>query len=274
MVATKSFAYDIAVENEDGVTIYYSYINDGKELAVVQPTNDVIYRIPPSVMVDGIELPVTRIDDKAFRNSNVAILELPEGIKSIGESAFYGCSLLKTIKIPNSVEGKIADFCFSGCGTLTSIQIGENITEIGKYAFLDCKKLEKMILPDKVATIGDKAFSGCSSLTTISFGSGISSISGDGPFYNCPSLEKIIIRDLSAWCRVTNGSDNPVQNRYIYSDEDTQIKDLIIPNDVTCIAECAFLSCNSIETITVPNSVQIIDKELLLNYLNVCGLMT
>ena len=53
MVSIKSFAADIAVENEDGVTIYYSYINDGKELAVVQPTNDVICRIPGICRVTG-----------------------------------------------------------------------------------------------------------------------------------------------------------------------------------------------------------------------------
>lgn len=60
MVSIKSFAAEIAVENEDGVTIYYSYINDGKELAVVHEnlyTNDVIFRIPQSVVVDGEELP-------------------------------------------------------------------------------------------------------------------------------------------------------------------------------------------------------------------------
>lgn len=60
----------------------------------------------------GKNYQVTRIEDEAFKSSTVAILELPEGIKSIGKAAFYECKLLKTVKIPNSVEGGISKAVF------------------------------------------------------------------------------------------------------------------------------------------------------------------
>ena len=268
MVTTKSFAYDLAVKNENGVTICYSYINDGKELAVVQPTSPYSYnidtiRIPQSVVVNGEELPVTRIEDKAFQNSKVAIIELPDGLKSIGSNAFYGCNLLETIKIPDSVEGKIGDECFYNCVLLSSVQIGENIAEIGSKAFYGCKILKKMILPNKVAIIGAGAFYNCTSLTTISFGSGISQINYNSsypPFGKCTSLKKIIIRDISAWCRVSgfNSSNHPLSDRQIYSDESTPITDLVIPDGVASIEQYTFYGCTGIKTVNVSNSVQII----------------
>lgn len=115
-----------------------------------------------------------------------------------------------------------------------------------------------MILPDKVARIENNAFMNCNSLTSISFGSGISYISGstsanDGPFYHCNSLNKIIIRDLSAWCNAILGGYY-LNGKQIYSAEDTQIKKLIIPDDVTCIKERTFSGCE-VETVIIPNSV-------------------
>ena len=223
MVGAKASAYNIAVANDEGVVICYNYINNSTELAVVKGTgsysyqNDVIYRIPKTVMVNGKELPVTRIEKEAFYNSKAVILEIPEGIKSIGESAFKSCKSLKTFKIPDSVEGEIGKDCFNGCEMLTSVQIGENITSIGTNAFNGCKKLVKVVLPDKVSVVGTHSFNNCSSLASISFGSGISSFAGGGyasefSWEGCSALKKIIIRDLSAWCRLNfkTSSDNPI----------------------------------------------------------------
>lgn len=273
IVGAKASAYNIAVANDEGVVICYNYINNSTELAVVKGTgsysyqNDVIYRIPKTVMVNGKELPVTRIEKEAFYNSKAVILEIPEGIKSIGESAFKSCKNLKTFKIPDSVEGEIGKDCFNGCEMLTSVQIGENITSIGTNAFNGCKKLVKVVLPDKVSVVSTHSFNNCSSLASISFGSGISSFAGGGyssefSWEGCSALKKIIIRDLSAWCRLNfkTTSDNPISKAgNIYSDENTPIKDLVIPDDITCINKSAFYKCINIESVTIPNSVQSID---------------
>ena len=263
IVSTKSFAYDVAVENEDGVTICYSYINDGKELAVVKAespysySNDVIFNIPQTVKIDGMEYPVTRIDDEAFKNSTVVMIELPDGIKSIGESAFSLCKNLISIKIPDSVEGQIGKRCFYGCGMLKSVQIGEGITKIENNSFENCSKLEKVVLPDNVAVISATSFNGCTNLASISFGKGITSIIegyASHAWEGCSSLNKIIIRDLSAWCK----ADIKSIKGDVYFDEDTRIKDLVIPDDVVCIK--SVFSSTGIETLTIPNSVISIEK--------------
>lgn len=261
-------AYDIAVKNEDGVTIYYNYINDSTELAVVKGTSvydDVIYRIPSTVSVDGNTYPVTSIGAKAFYNSSVAIIDMPESITSIDELAFCSCKQLKSIVIPNSVIGSIPMYTFSGCSKLSSVTIGENITEIGDMAFQNCVSLEKVMLPNSVTIVRQRAFSGCSKLETIGFGSGISLIGwSPGPsdtFKDCNSLKKVVIGDLGAWCRATSIYDNPISKaKHIYSDEDTEITDLIIPEGVTNIHEDAFSYCEGLSTLRLPNTINTISR--------------
>ena len=274
MVGIKVFAYDIAVKNNDGVTIYYNYINNGKELAVAPKSSgsasyqdDVIYNIPQTVTIEGTEYPVTKIEESAFLKSKVVFLTIPEGIKNIGKDAFSQCAQLKSVKIPDSVTGELN--CFYGCEMLTSIEIGENITKIGNRAFVGCKKLEKIVFPDKVAEVNVTAFNDCNSLTTLSFGSGISKFTyTSSKWQNCNSLNKIIIRDLSAWCRadfvIDSGANSyytsPISKAgYIYSDENTRIKNLIIPNGISSIKRGSFLGCIGIESVTIPNSVTTVE---------------
>lgn len=61
-------------------------------------------------------------------------------VTSIGDQAFYGCSGLKSVKLPSSIT-EIGNNAFEGCSGLTSITIPNSITSIGDYAFLGCIKL-------------------------------------------------------------------------------------------------------------------------------------
>ena len=99
MVEAKSFAYDIAVENSDGVTIYYNYINEGLELEV---TNKNIYYyensytgnvvIPEEVTYMNRTRKVVVIGERAFSQSrSLTSVRIPNSIKEIGFQAFYGC---------------------------------------------------------------------------------------------------------------------------------------------------------------------------------------
>ena len=264
MVSNIALAYDITVANDEGVTLYYNYINDKKELSVASVDKSaVIVRIPQSVDVDGISLPVTDIAGSAFYQSNVVILDIPEGIKTIGSSAFSQCTQLNSVNIPDSFEGIIPYLCFYHCLKLSSVSLGKNVTGIGKEAFHNCSKLEKVVFPDKVAFIDNYAFQDCTNLNTVSFGSGITKIGTvelQSPFDGCSSLKKVIIRDLYAWCNVNFLGHNVAYGRNIYSDEETPIIDLIIPDNITTINDNVFYGAKGIETITIPNSVQIIGK--------------
>ena len=74
----------------------------------------------------------------------------------------------------------------------TNYSISNSVTNIGKYAFFDCKSLTSINIPNSVTNIGDRAFKGCISLTKINIPNSVTNI-GDGAFISCKSLININI---------------------------------------------------------------------------------
>ena len=98
-------------------------------------------------------------------------------VTSIGDSAFEGCDLLKSITIPDSVTS-IGEGAFFNCSSLTSITIPDSVTSIGTYAFFGCSSLTSIAIPDSVTSIGVRAFAVCRNLTSITIHDGVTSIGG------------------------------------------------------------------------------------------------
>lgn len=94
-------------------------------------------------------------------------------------------------------------------------------------------------------------------MTSVTIPSSVTCI-GEGAFYDCHSLKKVIVPDIVAWCSITFGdaSANPlIFAQHLYSDEYTEIKDLVIPDEVTIISNYAFSGCSGLTSVIIPNSV-------------------
>ena len=116
-------------------------------------------------------------------------LVIPDGVTSIGSSAFRGCTSLESIIIPDSVTS-IGDVAFSCCQSLQSINISDSVTNIGRSAFYNCTNLTSITIPDSVTSIGGMAFYNCKSLERIDIPDSVTSI-GEMVLYNCVSIKTI-----------------------------------------------------------------------------------
>ena len=112
-------AHDIEVMNADGVTIYYNYINDGTELAVTFRGDS--YAFYWDEYQGNVVIP-----------EEVTYMNRTRSVTSIGSQAFYKCSGLTSITIPNSVTS-ISDGAFYGCKGLTSVTIPNSVTSIEHF---------------------------------------------------------------------------------------------------------------------------------------------
>ena len=116
----------------------------------------------------------SKVPWNAYRSSIKKVV-INNGVTSIGNEAFDGCTALTSVTIPNSVTS-IENSTFDGCTGLTSIEIPNSVTSIGNYAFGYCSGLTSIEIPNSVTSIGDYAFSGCSGLTSVTIPNSVTSI--------------------------------------------------------------------------------------------------
>ena len=157
-------------------------------------------------------------DGKTLMQGVNGDVKIPDGVTSIGSSAFEDCSGLTSVTIPNSVTS-IGYDAFRGCSGLTSVTIPDGVTSIGEWAFEDCSGLTSVTIPDGVTSIGYGAFEGCSGLTSVTIPNNVTSI-GREAFAGCSSLTSVTI-----------------------------------PDGVTSIGREAFAGCTSLTSVTIPASV-------------------
>ena len=216
-------------------------------------TND-IYRIFPESfsIIENIEIldGVTSIGDWTFQGcSSITSITIPDSVTSIGRAPFYRSGLTSFSVSPGNLNYKSENGLLltkDGTTLIAGINgivvIPDGVTNIGDYAFYGCTGLTSITIPNSVTSIGDYAFDYCNGLTSITTPDSVTSI-GDYAFRNCSGLTSITIPDS-----VTSIGDYAFYGC-------SGLTSITIPDSVTSIGDYAFYGCSDLTSITIPDSV-------------------
>lgn len=146
-----------------------------------------------SVAVDGeAEYNLQTIEASAFEGcKRLTAVTLPHGMKEIGSRAFFGCSNIEKIEIPEGVE-TIEKQAFAYCMKLSEVKLSESVKEIGNSAFKGCTMLGSINIPASVTCISEEAFEDCYALASVTLSESVKSVER-WAFADCNSLTQIYI---------------------------------------------------------------------------------
>ena len=180
-----------------------------------------------------------------------------DSITLIGNYAFWNCTSLASITIPNSVTW-IGECAFSNCKSLISITIPDSVTLIDDFAFSHCIGLKDLTLGCKVSSINERAFSGCNNLESVTITNSKGIKFYNGAFEDCDSLKSVYYNNnLINWFNMyfEYGYSNPLDNGAKLYINGKELVELDIPEDVSAIKDYTFNGCTSITKVTMHNRV-------------------
>ncbi len=231
--------------NDENVDIYYNIL-DLEEL-----TCEVLYKldgyysgdvnIPEKVVHNGKTYTVVGIGDNAFYNcTDLTSVTIPNTVTRIGDEAFFNCARIKEVVIPDGVT-EIGTRTFYYCTALQSITLGAATESIGEGAFYNCYNLTEIAFPETLTSLGEWAFAYCTSVTSIVIPDNVTSL-GDYVFYDCTSAKSIVV-----------GSGVTIIPDYGF-DYCMSLTDLTLKGDVTYIGYYAFYGA-IFTSLTLPESL-------------------
>ena len=238
-----------------------------------------LYGVPIQTKEIVIPEGYNAIDDYAFYNADITSITVPETVTTCGENAFVGCNITKAT-IPECVCGKFnsnnlteltllsgavpAD-AFKGSTKLTSLTLGDGVTEIGEDAFADCNSLNEVVIGENVTSLGAGSFVGCTNLARLTVPAALLGYDKD---YRS-TLREIVSHRLE---RLTITGQGEIGLRALA--EFDLADEIVVSEGITSIDRLAFLGNDSLLRVSLPSTLSSIgydafvscSEELSINY--------
>lgn len=255
-----------AIENNAFDKCYYLYsinVPDGVT-SIGKNAFDGDWRLRTASLPEGLQT----IEEKAFYESGLRKVVVPDNVTTLGTRAFAHCYYLKEATVGSGVK-EIGTSAFALDTVLTTITLKEGLETVGDNAFGKCKMLTRADLPSTVQTIEFMAFASCDSLVAVTLPAGLQRI-GASAFAHSENLREMIIPDnvtsfganVFTGCKrlakvVVGTGITKIPSETFYG---SGVKDVTLPEGITEIGEKAFYDCDVLEELTLPQTVTTVGR--------------
>lgn len=256
---------------------HYAFYRSGLEMDLNLPETvkyvgyEAFYGTDITSVIINSDIRTHETEDVSFRNpqpfglcKKLKSVRVSEGCKILGLS-FSSCSALEFVSLPNSLDSLgyyfiepevIGEFegepiysmpydvgyIFSGCTSLKTIMLPENLKFIATCSFRDCSSLEQVVLPNSLSGMESYVFSGCTSLSFAKLSESLETIP-QGCFEDCSGLKSISIPDC-------------IKELDYASFENSGLQSVAMPEDLVEIGNRCFSGCAELKSITIPSKVR------------------
>ena len=190
------------------------------------------FEIPKTIQTIGVE---------AFKGTALLAINLPSGLKGIGDSAFYGLAAPSVLILPEGLE-EIGGSAFYGCSSITEVEIPMGVERLEASTFASCAKLVKVVLPASLTSINGTAFSNDATIRSVSLLGDLGAVKTIFPNAYDEISEVTIDEDSSGLCEG-------------FMDGCKSVLAVGVPAGVKTIGKNAFRNCAALESFALPTGV-------------------